>query len=118
LVASALVRGERSVPMALGPLFTQTLSEGTPVSVAWVDATTIATVTVNSAGLGLVRAQEIGGQSKELSSITEGTPQSMAGANTISGLRVLTSSGILLSLRGGTQWQTAVSGVTTLAVQQ
>ena len=118
LVASALVRGDKSVPVALGPLFAQTLSEGTPVSVAWVDATTIATVTLNSAGVGIVRSQEIGGQSKELSSVTEGTPISIAGANTVSGLRVLTSGGILLSLRGGTQWQNALSGVTTLAVQQ
>jgi hypothetical protein len=118
LVASALVRGEKSVPLKLGPLVTHTLSEGTPVAVAWVDATTIATITITSAGVGLVRAQEIGGQSQELSSITEGTPVSMAGANTVSGLRVLTTQGILLSLRGGTQWQNVLAGVTTLAVQQ
>jgi hypothetical protein len=117
LVVSALLRGEKSVPVQLGVPVTLSLAPGTPVAATWVDTTTIVSVST-SGTTSNVRTQVIGGQGADLPDLTQGTPVSVAGANTVAGIRILTSDGNVLTQRSSAQWQSTVSGVKTLATQQ
>jgi hypothetical protein len=117
LVVSALLRGEKSVPAQLGTPVTLSLAAGTPVAATWVDLTTIVSVST-SGSTSNVRTQVIGGQGVDLATLTQGTPISVAGANTVAGIRILTSDGNVLTQRSSAQWQSTVSGVKTLATQQ
>ena len=117
LVVSALVRGDKAVPLQLGTPVVLSVASGTPIASAWVDSTTV--VSVSSAGGPFtVRTQVIGGQSADLAQVSTGTPVSVVGANTIAGIRILTSEGNVLTQRSSAQWLSAASGVKTLAVQQ
>jgi hypothetical protein len=117
LVVSALVRGDKSVPAQLGVPISLSLAAGTPVAATWVDPTTIVSVST-SGTTSNVRTQVIGGQGVDLAALTQGLPISIAGANTVAGIRILTSDGNVLSQRSSAQWQSTVSGVKTLATQQ
>lgn len=117
LVVSALLRGEKSVPVQLGVPVTLSLAAGTPVAATWVDPTTIVSVSTSGTTAN-VRTQVIGGQGADLPVLTQGTPISVAGANTVAGIRILTSDGNVLTQRSSAQWQSTVSGVITLATQQ
>jgi hypothetical protein len=117
LVVSALLRGEKSVPVQLGVPVTLSLAAGTPVAATWVDPTTIVSVSTSGTTAN-VRTQVIGGQGADLPVLTQGTPISVAGANTVAGIRILTSDGNVLTQRSSAQWQSTVSGVKTLATQQ
>jgi len=118
LVVSALVRGEKSVPSQLGVPVTLSLATGAPIAAAWVDSTTVVSVSATANGASNVRTQVIGGQGRDLPVVTAGTPVSVAGANTVAGIRILTSDGQVLTQRSSAQWQSTVTGVTALAVQQ
>jgi hypothetical protein len=118
LRASSVVRGEKSVPVSVGEPIELSLGDGIPVDVAWVDPTSVATLTLMPDGTSRVVAQIIGGGFTLQSSLTAEDPISLSGANNLAGLRVLTSSGTLLSLRGGTLWQAMFVGVKTQAVKQ
>ncbi|WP_298122708.1 GerMN domain-containing protein [uncultured Aurantimicrobium sp.] len=118
LVVSALVRGEKSVPSQLGVPVTLSLAAGVPITAAWVDSTTVVSVSAVANGGSSVRTQVIGGQGLDLPVVTAGTPLSVAGANTVAGIRILTSDGQVLTQRSSAQWQSTVTGVATLAVQQ
>ena len=117
LVVSALVRGEKSLPVQLGAPVSLSLAAGTPIASAWVDSTTVVSVS-SASGAFNVRTHVIGGQSEDLAKVTTGTPVSVVGANTVAGIRILTSEGNVLSQRSSAQWLSAVTGVKTLAVQQ
>ena len=117
LVVSALARGEKSVPEQLGIPLILSLAPGTPVAATWVDTTTVVSVS-SSNGVSNVRTQVIGGQGADLAKVTTGTPISVAGANTVAGIRILTAEGNVLTQRSSAQWLSAVTGVKTLAVQQ
>ncbi|MDH6207870.1 GerMN domain-containing protein [Aurantimicrobium minutum] len=117
LVVSALVRGEKSLPIQLGAPVSLSLAAGTPVASAWVDSTTVVSVSADGASSN-VRTQVIGGQSEDLAKVTTGTPISIVGANTVAGIRILTAEGNVLTQRSSAQWLSAVTGVKTLAVQQ
>ncbi|MDH6410566.1 hypothetical protein M2113_001556 [Aurantimicrobium minutum] len=117
LVVSALVRGEKSVPIQLGAPVSLSLAAGTPIASAWVDSTTVVSVSADGASSN-VRTQVIGGQSEDLAKVTTGTPISIVGANTVAGIRILTAEGNVLTQRSSAQWLSAVTGVKTLAVQQ
>ena len=117
LVVSALARGDKSVPAQLGIPLQLSIASGTPVAAAWVDTTTVVSVATSS-GVSNVRSQVIGGQGTDLAKVTTGTPISVAGANTVAGIRILTAEGNVLTQRSSAQWLSAVTGVKTLAVQQ
>ncbi|WP_298118274.1 GerMN domain-containing protein [uncultured Aurantimicrobium sp.] len=117
LLVSALVRGEKSVPEQLGIPLVLSLAAGTPVAAAWVDTTTVVSVSTAN-GVGNVRTQVIGGQGADLAKITSGTPVSVVGANTVAGIRILTFEGNVLTQRSSAQWLSAVTGVKVLSVQQ
>jgi hypothetical protein len=116
-VVSALARGEKSVPEQLGIPLVLSLAPGTPVAATWVDTTTVVSVS-SSNGVSNVRTQVIGGQGTDLAKVSTGTPISVAGANTVAGIRILTAEGNVLTQRSSAQWLSAVTGVKTLAVQQ
>ena len=118
LLASSVVRGEKSVPLSLGTPIELSLAEGVPVDVAWVDPTTVASLATSSDGTSRVVAQMIGGGFTLQSTLTAEEPVSLSGANNVAGLRVLTAGGTLLSLRGGSLWQAMFVGVKTQAVKQ
>ena len=117
LVVSALVRGEKSLPVQLGAPIFLSLAAGTPIASAWVDSTTVVSVSSDGSSSN-VRTQVIGGQSEDLAKVTTGTPVSVVGANTVAGIRILTAEGNVLTQRSSAQWLSAVTGVKTLAVQQ
>jgi hypothetical protein len=118
LLASSVVRGEKSVPLSLGTPIELSLADGVPVDVAWVDPTTVASLATSSDGTSRVMAQMIGGGFTLQSTLTAEEPVSLSGANNVAGLRVLTAGGTLLSLRGGSLWQAMFVGVKTQAVKQ
>ena len=117
LVVSALVRGEKSLPVQLSAPVALSLAAGTPIASAWVDSTTVVSVS-SASGAFNVRTHVIGGQSEDLAKVTTGTPISVVGANTVAGIRILTAEGNVLSQRSSAQWLSAVTGVKALAVQQ
>lgn len=117
LLVSALVRGEKSVPEQLGIPLVLSLAAGTPVAAAWVDTTTVVSVSTAN-GIGNVRTQVIGGQGADLAKVTTGTAVSVVGANTVAGIRILTVEGNVLTQRSSAQWLSAVTGVKVLSVQQ
>ncbi|MEG0028294.1 MAG: LpqB family beta-propeller domain-containing protein, partial [Aurantimicrobium sp.] len=103
LVVSALVRGEKSLPIQLGAPVSLSLAAGAPVASAWVDSTTVVSVSSDGASSN-VRTQVIGGQSEDLAKVTTGTPISIVGANTVAGIRILTAEGNVLTQRSSAQW--------------
>jgi hypothetical protein len=117
LLVSAVTRGEKSVPTLLGAPLEFSPATGIPVAAAWVDATTVVSVS-SSGALFNVKAQVVGGQGTDLAQVNEGTPLTIAGANTVAGVRILTTDGKVLSQRSSAQWQSVISGVKTLATQQ
>ena len=117
LVVSALARGEKSLPIQLGAPVSLSLASGTPTASAWVDSTTVVSVSSGSGAFNVL-TQVIGGQSEDLAKVTTGTPISVVGANTVAGIRILTAEGNVLSQRSSAQWLSAVTGVKALAVQQ
>ena len=117
LVVSALLRGEKSVPVQLGEPVSLSVASGTPIASAWVDSTTVVSLS-SASGSYNVRTQVIGGQSEDLAKVTTGTPISVVGANTVAGIRILTAEGNVLTQRSSAQWLSAVTGVKALAVQQ
>lgn len=118
LLASSVVRGEKSVPLSLGTPIELNLADGVPVDVAWVDPTTVASLATSPDGTSRVVAQMIGGGFTLQSTLNAENPLSLSGANNVAGLRVLTAGGTLLSLRGGSLWQAMFVGVKTQAVKQ
>ena len=117
LVVSALARGEKSLPIQLGAPVSLSLASGTPTASAWVDSTTVVSVSSGSGAFNVL-TQVIGGHSEDLAKVTTGTPISVVGANTVAGIRILTAEGNVLSQRSSAQWLSAVTGVKALAVQQ
>ena len=114
---SALVRGDKAVPLQLGTPVSLSVAAGTPIASAWVDSTTVVSVSA-AGGPFTVRTQVIGGQSADLAQVSSGIPIAVVGANTVAGIRILTAEGNVLTQRSSAQWLSAASGVKTLAVQQ
>jgi len=122
LVVAAIIRGENNTPARLGRLVTLTPASGTLVDAAWVDSTTVVSVASTGGGTAFVSStvttQVIGGKSQNLVGFSQGTPTSIAGANTLSQVRIVLSDGRLLSLRNSTAWLSTTSGVQVLGTQQ
>ena len=114
LVVAAVIRNQDGVPQKLGQPVELASGSGAPVDATWVDQLTVASITVLPTGEARARSQQLGGQTSEL-----GAPSgavTMAGGNDLAGVRVLTSEGGLLQLRGNA-WQATATSITRLAVQ-
>ncbi|WP_448003893.1 GerMN domain-containing protein [Agromyces bauzanensis] len=87
--------------------------DGTPLDVAWLDESTVASLTQMTDGTARIVTQELGGFARRI--------EGPAGAVAIDGgnddLRVLTADGEL-DARSGVGWQVRASGIRFIAAQQ
>lgn len=117
LLVCSIARGENSIPIRLGPPLTLDAPSGALVDAAWVDATTIVSMSNGISGTNLLTTV-IGGKSQTLTGFSQSNPVSIAGANTLSQVRVLLADGRLLALRNGTSWLSTANGIQVLGTQQ
>ncbi|MDQ0895453.1 LpqB family beta-propeller domain-containing protein [Agromyces ramosus] len=113
-MAVAVERDADGVPVALGTV-TLRLADiaGTPLDVAWLDSSTVASLTALPGGGTRVITQDLGGRSD----ITQGPEggEALDGGN--GDVRVLTSADELYA-RSGVGWQVRASGIRLVAAQQ
>ncbi|WP_403023613.1 LpqB family beta-propeller domain-containing protein [Salinibacterium sp. GXW1014] len=117
LLVSAIVRGTggSNVPTALGVPVIDTTVPGTDArDLAWIDGTTVATLTATGADVSVV-AHQVGGSSESLGAPDDAVQ--IVGGNGEAGLRVLGAEG-LLSARRPSGWQTTQITADVLAVQR
>jgi hypothetical protein len=111
---SAIVRGADNVPVRLGdPVLLGALT-GEGSGLAWIDDTTLGVLSAESGG-SLFTEQLVGGPTSATNA-----PQgaaSVAGATSISTVRLRTDDGSLYVKRGA-NWQRTTSGIQVLATQQ
>jgi hypothetical protein len=118
LIARSITRDARNIPIAIGPSIVLGTLEGQALDLAWVDSSQVATLELDSAGVAHVTVFTLGGPSVKLAELGGVEVISLSGANTVSQIRVLSASGQIYTLRGGSQWQASGSNITALAVQQ
>jgi hypothetical protein len=118
LIARSIARDPRNIPTVVGPSIILGNIEGKGLDVAWVDSSQVAVLELASAGVAHVSVYTLGGPSLKLADLAGVDVISLSGANTVSQIRVLSSSGQLYTLRGGSQWQASGSSISALAVQQ
>lgn len=117
LYVSAVIRGDRSVPVRLGTPVELTAAGGSPVDVAWVDSFTV--ISLARAGDSTTAVtQVIGGRSRDMASLTGESVVSVSGANSISQVRALNSAGTMSSLRVSGQWVPSAQEIRVLGTQQ
>lgn len=116
VVAASIQRDEAGLPIALGPVALELAgSAGTPIDVAWLDASTVGTLTQSPGGERRLALQQLGAPS-EPGDAPEGAVQ-VDGSNSLRDLRVLTDDGDL-AFRAGVGWQERSRDVVFLATQQ
>lgn len=116
-IVSTVLRGENGVPVRLGASISLAPPAGTPVDIAWIDATTVAAIGTQG-NISSVMTNVIGGRSQNFASFIAGTPASMSGGNNLSQLRILATDGRLYALRNNATWSLLATGMRVLAVQQ
>ncbi|WP_168220048.1 MULTISPECIES: LpqB family beta-propeller domain-containing protein [unclassified Salinibacterium] len=117
LLVSAIVRGTggSNVPTTLGVPVIDTTVPGTDArGIAWVDGTTVATLTATGPDVSVV-AHQVGGSSESLGGPDDAVQ--IVGGNGEAGLRVLGADGSL-SARRPSGWQTTQITADVLAVQR
>ncbi|RFA08466.1 hypothetical protein B7R54_03930 [Subtercola boreus] len=114
LMVAAVIRNSAGAPERLGDPVTLASGSGTPLDATWVDASSVASLTVTAGGDDRVVLQEIGGMSSTLGIPVKAA--SLSGSNDVSGLWLLTSTGELQQQRGS-GWQTTAKAVSLLATQ-
>lgn len=111
-----IVRDADGRPTGLsGDWFDLVPAEGSPVGATWTDESAVASVAASSSGQPTVVSQVVGGVSETLS--RPASAVAIAGTNGESGLRLLTSEGEVLVLRGA-GWQVTGRDVLYLANQR
>lgn len=111
---AGIVRGTEAVPVRLGEAVPLGPLTGSGTALAWLDDTSVGVLSSESGG-PLFTEQLVGGPAT-----TIGAPQgaaSVAGATSISTVRLRTDDGALYVKRGA-NWQRTESGITILATQQ
>ena len=102
LTISGIIRGTGNVPVRLGDPLTLSAPSGQPLSAAWVDDRTVASVSKSSAGAD-VTVFQVGGPSTALGQLPDAV--SLTGGNGgTEGLRVLRSSGEIWRPQGSAGW--------------
>ncbi|GGI36900.1 hypothetical protein GCM10010988_11260 [Cnuibacter physcomitrellae] len=114
LVVAAVLRDQAGTPTGLGQPVVLAGGSGTPIDATWVDQYSVAAVYATPSSEPQALSQLLGGRSSALGSPTGA--DAVAGGNDLDGLRVRTTEGTLLQLRGSA-WQTVASDVSVLAVQ-
>ncbi|WP_169054014.1 GerMN domain-containing protein [Agromyces sp. H66] len=113
-VVASIERDADGKPLALSPVALRLDdADGTPLDVAWLDESTVASLTQLPDGTARIVVQELGGFARRI--------EGPAGAVAIDGgnddLRVLTANGEL-DVRSGVGWQMRASGIRFIAAQQ
>ncbi|GAA1668770.1 LpqB family beta-propeller domain-containing protein [Microbacterium lacus] len=111
---AGIVRGTEAVPVRLGEAVPLGPLTGSGTALAWLDDTSVGVLSSESGG-PLFTEQLVGGPAT-----TIGAPQgaaSVAGATSISTVRLRTDDGALYVKRGA-NWQRTENGITILATQQ
>jgi hypothetical protein len=102
LIISGIIRGTGNVPVRLGDPLTLSAPSGQPLSAAWVDDRTVASVSKGSGGAD-VTVFQVGGPSTALGQLPDAV--SLTGGNGgTEGLRVLRSSGEIWRPQGSAGW--------------
>ncbi|MEJ3403497.1 LpqB family beta-propeller domain-containing protein [Rathayibacter sp. YIM 133350] len=118
LVAAAIVRGDgdkRQVPLKLGPPLTLANVAGSPRDIAWVDESTVVSLTAVGDGSTTIVTQQVGGPSDLLDGNSGAT--AIGSGTSVRDLRLLGGDG-WLQQRRGIGWQPRIDGVVLLATQQ
>jgi hypothetical protein len=102
-VVASIERDAEGRPVALGPVALRLAdTAGTPLDVAWLDASNVASLTELPDGTTRLVTQEIGGFASDRQGPDGGVL--LDGGNSITDIRVLTSAGAL-NVRSGVGWQ-------------
>lgn len=113
-MAASIHRDADGLPDALGPVPLRLADvAGTPLDVAWLDSSTVASLTALPGGGTRVITQELGGASDATPGPEDGA--ALDGGN--GSVRVLTAAGHL-EARSGVGWQVRASGIRLVAAQQ
>ncbi len=115
LVAAAVLRGERNVPIGLGAPLPLRADDGTALDVTWVDELTVATLSAGADGTSEVVTHQLGGRNTVRGAVASGVW--VSAGNTARDVRVLDANGHLLTPRGQ-GWQDRIDGVEFVATQQ
>lgn len=110
-----IVRGTDGIPTGFGPPRVLSALDGVAVQVTWLDAATIAALTVGAEGERSAHEQRAG--SKPLIVRLPADAQTIAAGSQASGIRALDDDGVLHLQRGGT-WQRVATEVLVLATQE
>lgn len=110
---SGIVRDENGVPIALGDFEPLSMLPGPGLGLAWLGEDALGVLTRDGETLQLVE-RVIGGPAA--TSIVPTDTVAIAGANAISGVRLLSAGGVV-AVKRGTGWQVSVSDVLVLATQ-
>jgi hypothetical protein len=114
--AASIQRDADGLPVALSPVVLPLADvPGTPLDVAWLDSSTVASLTAVPGGATRVVIQELGGTS----TVRQGPDGGIAldGGNGQRDLKVLTAAGDL-DAQSGVGWQIRVGGIRLVAAQQ
>lgn len=117
-VVASIERDAEGRPISLGPVALQLDdTAGTPLDVAWLDASNVASLTALPDGTTRLVTQEIGGFASDRQGPDGGVL--LDGGNSITDVRVLTSAGAL-NVRSGVGWQVRAPNLSIrfTAVQQ
>lgn len=115
LAVAAIIRDDELAPVRLGPLMPLPSGSGQVVDAAWVDATTVAALAVDSEG-SHVRVAEIGGVDSGFGDTTSAT-ELTGGDGGPAGIRLLDAEGALLRPSGSGGWRTIGPVASFLATQ-
>jgi hypothetical protein len=114
LIVSGIVR-QGGVPIGLGEPFALQVGSASPISAAWVDNRTVATLAATDEET-VVTSFEVGGPSESLGQLEDGATI-VGGNGGTDGLRVLNADGEVFFPRGS-GWQMTDVTATVLATQQ
>jgi hypothetical protein len=115
-VVANIQRGERNRPVAIGTPMALAADSGVAIDATWADSLSVVALVTSPDGTSRMTRQNIGGQSETLPATANIV--SLAGANSISQLRIRSADNQLFVLRGSSYWQVITSGVGVLAVLQ
>lgn len=116
LIVAAILRDSNraNTPVSLGEPVLDTIDDpGTAVDATWADDITVATLT-SSEGVASVAAYRVGGLRSSLGN--PGNAVAIVGSNSLEGLRVIGSDGVI-SARRGSGWQSTQAVVSFIATQ-
>lgn len=115
LWVAGIVRDGDGVPTGIGERKVLSVLDGAALQATWLDAGTIAVLTLTSEGEWHVHEQRVGGSPIVMRAPPEAV--AISSSSQTGGLRVLDAAGVLHLQRGST-WQRAATEVAVIATQQ